>query len=134
MNGVLVRRLLACLLARMRGGGGPIIVPRDGVPGGIHEAPVWRGPGEPGKIYLQAVALADGAPLAAARLRTSPNCRSEWSNAPEERFFSAMRFTTYESDWGHCHAARFEVWLQPASGAPERKPFAKNYTIQGWQR
>ena len=39
-----------------------------------------------------------------------------------------------EGDWGKYYAARFEVWFDPDSGAPERKLLEKNFKIEGWQR
>lgn len=114
--------------------GGPDIVLRDGMQGGIYEAALWCNPGEKGTIYLKAFEITHGTPLSAERLKKSSNCAPGWSDDPREQFFSAMLFTIYEGDWEQFYGARFEVWFQPAAGGPERKLFEKNFKIQGWQR
>ncbi|MBO4646666.1 MAG: hypothetical protein J5806_00745 [Lentisphaeria bacterium] len=123
-----------CLPADSSRRGGPDLILRNGIQGGIYEAAVWCNPGEKGTIYLKAFEITKGTPLSVERLKMSSGCISGWSDDPQEQFFSAMHFTIYEGRWEQYYGARFEIWFQPDSGGPERKLFEKNYKIQGWER
>ena len=123
-----------CLPADSIRRGGPDLILRNSIQGGIYEAAVWCNPGEKGTIYLKAFEITKGTPLSAERLKMNSNCIPGWSGDPHEQFFSAMHFTIYEGRWGQYYGARFEIWFQPDSGGAERKLFEKNYKIQGWER
>ncbi|MBE6371315.1 MAG: hypothetical protein E7055_04510 [Lentisphaerae bacterium] len=123
-----------CLPADSFRRGGPDLILRNGIQGGIYEAAVWCNPGEKGSIYLKAFEITKGTPLSVERLKMSSNCIPGWSDDPREQFFSAMNFTIYEGRWEQYYGARFEIWFRPDSGGPERKLFEKNYKIQGWER
>ena len=114
--------------------GKPDLILRDSYQWGIYAAEVWCNPGEKGSIYLKAFEITKGTPLSARRLAMASTCNPGWSDDPNEQFFSAMHFTIYEGEWEQFYGARFEIWFKPASGAPERKLFEKNYKIQGWSR
>lgn len=123
-----------CLPADSFRAGGPDLILRNGIQGGIYEAAVWCNPGERGTIYLKAFEITKGTPLSVQRLKTDSSCISGWSDDLREQFFSAMHFTIYEGRWEQYYGARFEIWFRPDSGGPERKLFEKNYKIQGWER
>ncbi len=106
----------------------------DGVQGGIYQAEIFCNPGEPGKLYLKVYEITKGTRLSESRLGHACNEIPGWSDNPNELFYSQMNFTIYEGNWGQFYGARFEVWLKPFSGAPERKLFERNYKIQGWTR
>ncbi|MBR4665329.1 MAG: hypothetical protein IKO93_15795 [Lentisphaeria bacterium] len=114
--------------------GGPDLILRNSIQGGIYEAAVWCNPGEKGTIYLKAFEITKGTPLSAERLKMRSGCIPGWSDDPQEQFFSAMNFTIYEGRWEQYYGARFEIWFQPDQGGAERKLFEKNYKIQGWER
>ena len=114
--------------------GSPSLDLLNGMQPGIYESRIRVNPGEPGKIYLKAFEATKGTPLSDTRLKQRSNEWVGWSADLGELFLSNTDFTIYEGDWGKPYAARFEVWFQPDSGAPERKLLEKVYRIEGWQR
>ncbi|NBZ95023.1 MAG: hypothetical protein EBR40_01090 [Proteobacteria bacterium] len=114
--------------------GSPSLDLLNGMQPGIYESRIRVNPGEPGKIYLKAFEVTKGTPLSETSLKERSNEWVGWSADPGELFLSNTDFTIYEGDWGKPYAARFEVWFQPDSGAPERKLLEKVYKIEGWQR
>ena len=114
--------------------GFPSLDLRNGMQPGIYESRIRVNPCEPGRIYLKAFEVTKGTPLSQTSLKEQSNEWVGWSSDPDELFLSNTDFTIYEGDWGKPYAARFEVWFQPDSGAPERKLLEKVYKIEGWQR
>jgi len=106
----------------------------SGMQPGIYEVVYSINPGEPGSVYLKAFEITKGTPLSTDRLKEQSATRMTWSADTSERFGAKAGFTIYEGDWGKPYAARFEVWLTPDSGKPERKLAERIYKIEGWQR
>ena len=63
--------------------GGPDLILRNSIQGGIYEAAVWCNPGEKGMIYLKAFEITKGTPLSVERLKMSSNCIPGWSDDPQ---------------------------------------------------
>jgi hypothetical protein len=122
------------LASRLAGKDGQPFRLATGMQPGIYEVVYSLNPGEPGAVYLKAFEVTKGTPLSVNRLEMASKTRMTWSTEPSERFGAKAGFTIYEGDWGKPYAARFEVWLKPDSGNPERKLAERIFKIEGWQR
>lgn len=102
---------------------------------GVYTADIFCNPGEPGTIYLKAFEITENIPLSEYRLRNNANEVIGFSDNFDEQFFSQLRFTIYEGDWGQFYGMRLEVWFIPdESGSPEIKLLEDNFLIEGWMR
>lgn len=101
---------------------------------GLYEYDFWTPKIERGNIYLKAYEITQEYALSTDALAENSMVYVENPSDSIMRFGTKTHFTIYEGDWGKPYAARFEVWLKPASGGQERKLFTKNYIIEGWQR
>ncbi|AKD05402.1 hypothetical protein PKOR_23155 [Pontibacter korlensis] len=101
---------------------------------GLYEYDLWVENTESGTVYLKAYEITKNIPLSTGRLPKASSIEIADSKKELTKYGTTVNFTIYEGDWGKPYAARFEVWLKPASGNPERKLMEKNYIIEGWQR
>lgn len=101
---------------------------------GKYLAEIWVNPGEPGIIYLKAFEVTQKTPLSVDSLKEKSTKSVEWSENPNELFYTGTRFTIYEGDWGNPYAATFQVWFKPKNNKRSRKLIEKTYKIEGWQR
>jgi len=98
---------------------------------GMYEYDFWTDKIERGTIYLKAFEITQDEELSTDNLKKNSKISIDNSTDSIIRFAST-RFTIYEGDWGKYYAARFEVWLKPATGGQEKKIFQKNFKIEGW--
>lgn len=101
---------------------------------GKYYAEIWINPGQPGLIYLKAYEVTQKIPLSVKSLKEKSKQYVDWSDNPNEIFYSGTRFTIYEGDWGDPYAASFQVWFKPNDKNRTRKLMEKTYKIEGWQR
>ena len=114
--------------------GKPDIRLSDGMQGGIYLVNAYINPGEPGYTYLKVFEATWNSRLSENRITQYSSEYVGWSGDQEELFFYQTHITVYEGDWGVYYPARFELWLVPDSGQPERKLVEKTFKIEGWQR
>jgi len=114
--------------------GKPDICLRDGMQGGIYLVDAYVNPGESGYTYLKVFEATANTRLSQNRITQYSTEYVGWSDDPEELFFYHTLITVYEGDWGVYYPARFELWLVPDSGGPERKLVEEIFRIEGWQR
>lgn len=100
---------------------------------GLYEYDLWVENIESGTVYLKAFEITKNTPLSTGRLPRASSLEVSSSAGELKKFVTTNDFTIYEGDWGKPYAARFEVWLRPNNGGPERKIMEKNYIIEGWQ-
>ena len=106
-----------------------LILYNGGQPG-MYNFDFWIGKIEPGTIYLKAFEITHNEVLSSKSLKD--NSKVSIINSSNTFKRVSGYFKIYEGDWGKFYAARFEVWLIPASGKKERKLFQKNFKIEGW--
>ena len=105
-----------------------------GFQGGLYLVTAEVNPGEPGTVYLRAFEHVRNTRLSESRLTARSRATIGWSKDPSELFHYEADITIYEGDWGVYYPGRFELWFEPASGAPERKLVEDVFRIEGWQR
>jgi hypothetical protein len=106
----------------------------EGMQPGMYSVVYSLNPGEPGVVYLQAFEVTKDRRLSSYSLERESATRMTWSTDLAERFGAKAGLIITEGDWGKPYAARFEVWLKPDSGKPERKLAERIFKIEGWQR
>lgn len=113
---------------------GPGLELTRGFQGGLYLVTAEVNPGEPGTAYLRAFEHVRNTRLSESRLTARSRATIGWSKDPAALFHYEADITIYEGDWGVYYPGRFELWFEPASGAPERKLVEDIFRIEGWQR
>lgn len=86
-----------------------------------------------GTVYLKAYEVTGNIPLSEEELRQETSIFIE--NGDMLRIYTPSGdFVIHEGDWGDQYLARFELWLTPNNGSPEKKLSEKIYKIEGWMR
>ncbi|MEM7673788.1 MAG: hypothetical protein AAF212_10640 [Verrucomicrobiota bacterium] len=114
--------------------GKPSFQLRSSGSGGIYNGVVRANAGEPGRVYLKVFEMTQGIELSKRSVEERSSEWIGWSANRDELFLGDVNFTIYEGDWGNYYGARFEVWFDPDSGAPERKLLESKWKIEGWSR
>ena len=128
--------------------GAPSIEITDGMQPGIYGVDAWVHPSTAGPVWVRVFFVGPGqdpakvppelkgqagVELSADRIRPRTTQYIGHGPDPKVQFRYQAGLTVYEGDWALAYRARFEVWHQATSGAPERLATVER-EISGWQR